>query len=433
MVPYDDAGLPSRYLRELALASTLFKPSADCLISNAHSHSTMSDPEPDSRLGRFVEIPVAGETVRAFVPPPLPPAPPIDVLVLLDPLSLAERALGRLDGITTLLPRQELFLYMYVRKEAVLSSQIEGTQSTLSDLLRFETEAQAGQPIDDIREVSNYVDAMMYGLERLETLPLSLRLIREMHERLLRSGRGGTKNPGEFRRSQNWIGGTRPGNALFVPPPPVELDACLDAFERFMHEEGSRLPALIKAGLLHVQFETIHPFLDGNGRIGRLLITLYLCVNGVLRKPLLYLSLYLKTHRTDYYRLLQEVRERGAWEAWLEFFLSGVADTANQAFDAATRIVDLFKEDRERITAESDRAGSALRVHDLFQQNPYLTANRLVQQTGLSAPTVNAALADLERSGILEEITGRKRGRVFSYRHYLAILSEGTDPLPPAI
>jgi Fic family protein len=393
----------------------------------------MSDPEPNSRLGRFVEIPVAGETVRAFVPPPLPPAPSIDVLVLLDPLSLAERALGRLDGITMLLPRQELFLYMYVRKEAVLSSQIEGTQSTLSDLLRFETEAQGGQPIDDIREVSNYVDAMMYGLERLETLPLSLRLIREMHERLLRSGRGGTKNPGEFRRSQNWIGGTRPGNALFVPPPPTELDPCLDAFERFMHEEGSRLPALIKAGLLHVQFETIHPFLDGNGRIGRLLVTLYLCVNGVLRKPLLYLSLYLKTHRTDYYRLLQEVREHGAWEAWLEFFLTGVADTANQAFDAATRIVDLFKEDRERITAESDRAGSALRVHDLFQQNPYLTANQLVQKTGLSAPTVNAALADLERSGILEEITGRKRGRVFSYRRYLAILSEGTDPLPPAI
>lgn len=389
----------------------------------------MSDPEENLRLGRFVETPLAGEIVRAFVPPPLPPAPPVDVLALLERLSLAERALGRLDGITMLLPRQELFLYMYVRKEAVLSSQIEGTQSTLSDLLRFEIEAQAGQPIDDIREVSNYVDAMMYGLGRLEKLPLSLRLIREMHERLLQSGRGGTKNPGEFRRSQNWIGGTRPGNALFVPPPTTELDACLDALERFMHEEDSRLPALIKAGLLHVQFETIHPFLDGNGRIGRLLVTLYLCVNGVLRKPLLYLSLYLKTHRNDYYRLLQEVRERGAWEAWLEFFLTGVADTANQAFDAATRIVELFKEDRERITAKSERAGSALRVHELLQQNPYLTANRLVERTGLTAPTVNAALADLERLGIAEEVTGRRRGRVFGYRRYLAILSEGTDPL----
>jgi Fic family protein len=390
----------------------------------------MTDSNANQRLGRYVETPVAGEIVRAFVPPPLPPKPQIDILALLDRLSLAERALGRLDGITMLLPRQELFLYMYVRKEAVLSSQIEGTQSTLTDLLRFENQAQTGEPIDDIREVSNYVDAMMYGLERLEELPLSLRLIREMHARLLQSGRGGTKSPGDFRRSQNWIGGSRPGNALYVPPPVTELDACLDALERFIHEDGSQLPALIKAGLLHVQFETIHPFLDGNGRIGRLLVTLYLCVNGVLRKPLLYLSLYLKTHRADYYRLLQEVRENGNWEAWLDFFLAGVAETANQAFEAATRIVDLFKEDRERITNESDRAGSTLRIHDLFQQNPFLTSNQLVQKTGLSAPTVNAALADLEKMGIVEEITGRKRGRVFSYRRYLAILSEGTDPLP---
>lgn len=390
----------------------------------------MTDSNPDQRLGRYVETPVAGEMVRAFVPPPLPPKPQIDVLALLDRLSLAERALGRLDGITMLLPRQELFLYMYVRKEAVLSSQIEGTQSTLTDLLRFENQAQTGEPIDDIREVSNYVDAMMYGLERLEELPLSLRLIREMHARLLQSGRGDTKSPGDFRRSQNWIGGSRPGNALYVPPPVTELDACLDALERFMHEDSSRLPALIKAGLLHVQFETIHPFLDGNGRIGRLLVTLYLCVNEVLRKPLLYLSLFLKTHRADYYRLLQEVRENGNWEAWLDFFLAGVAETANQAFEAATRIVDLFKEDRERITNESDRAGSTLRIHDLFQQNPFLTSNQLVQKTGLSAPTVNAALADLEKMGLVEEITGRKRGRVFSYQRYLAILSEGTDPLP---
>ncbi|GAJ29316.1 Fic family protein [Acidomonas methanolica] len=393
----------------------------------------MSVSTPNLRSGRLGETPVAGEIVRAFVPPPLPPQPPIDVLALLERLSLAERALGRLDGITMLLPRQELFLYMYVRKEAVLSSQIEGTQSTLSDLLRFETEAQNGQPIDDVREVSNYVDAMMYGLERLKELPLSLRLIREMHARLLQDGRGATKNPGEFRRSQNWIGGTRPGNALFVPPPPTEMNDCLAALEHFMHEDSSRLPALIKAGLLHVQFETIHPFLDGNGRIGRLLVTLYLCVNGVLRTPLLYLSLYLKTHRAEYYRLLQDVREHGAWEAWLDFFLAGIADTANQAFDAATRIVNLFKEDRERITIQSDRAGSALRIHDLFQQNPFLTANQLTRQTGLSAPTVNAALADLERLGIVEEITGRKRGRVFSYQSYLAILSEGTEPLPTSI
>lgn len=390
----------------------------------------MIDSTSNLRLGRFAETPVAGEIVRAFVPPPLPPVPTIDVLGLLERLSLAERALGRLDGITMLLPRQELFLYMYVRKEAVLSSQIEGTQSTLSDLLRFETEARAGQPIDDIREVSNYVDALMFGLERLHDLPLSLRLIREIHAKLLQSGRGGTKSPGEFRRSQNWIGGTRPGNALFVPPPVRELDASLDALERFIHEDQSRLPALIKAGLLHVQFETIHPFLDGNGRVGRLLVTLFLCANGVLQTPLLYLSLFLKTHRADYYRLLQEVREHGNWEAWLDFFLAGVAETANQAFDAATRIVDLFKQDRDRITAESDRAGSALRIHDLLQQNPFLTATHIVRQTGLSMPTVNAALTDLERCGIVEEVTGRKRGRVFGYRRYLTILNEGTDPLP---
>ncbi|ROQ91553.1 Fic family protein [Delftia acidovorans] len=390
----------------------------------------MPDSPTSQRLGRFIETSAAGEKVRAFVPPPLPPEPAIDVLALLEKLSLAERALGRLDGITMLLPRQELFLYMYVRKEAVLSSQIEGTQSTLSDLLRFEAEAQAGQPIDDIREVSNYVDAMMYGLERLRDLPLSLRLIREMHGRLLQSGRGGTKSPGEFRRSQNWIGGTRPGNALFVPPPVNELGPCLDAFERFMHEDASRLPALIKAGLLHVQFETLHPFLDGNGRIGRLLVTLYLCINGVLNKPLLYLSLFLKTHRAEYYRLLQEVRENGNWEAWLDFFLTGVAQTANQAFEAATHIVDLFRQDRERIATEGERANSTLRIHDLFQLNPFLTSNQLVRQTGLSSPTVNTALADLQRLGIIEEVTGRKRGRVFSYRRYLSVLNEGTDPLP---
>jgi Fic family protein len=278
--------------------------------------------------------------------------------------------------------------------------------------------------------VSNYVDAMMYGLERLAEIPLSLRLIREMHARLLQSGRGGTKNPGEFRLSQNWIGGSRPGNALFVPPPVGELDACLDQFERFIHEDTSRLPPLVKAGLLHVQFETIHPFLDGNGRIGRLLVTLYLCVEGVLRKPLLYLSLYLKTHRADYYRLLQEVREHGAWEAWLEFFLVGIAETANQAFDAATRIAELFKRDRERITVESERAGSSLRVHDLLQQNPFATPTALAERTGLTAPTINAALADLQRLGVVDEVTGRRRSRVFGYRAYLDILNEGTTPIP---
>ena len=390
----------------------------------------MLQPNPETaRLGRYVETIAGGEAVRAFVPPPLPPTPPIALLPLLEKLSAAERALGRLDGITVLLPSHELFLCMYVRKEAVLSSQIEGTQSTLTDLLRFETDAEAAQPIDDIREVSNYVDAMMYGLDRLAELPLSLRLIRELHERLLHSGRGAKTNPGEFRRSQNWVGGTRPGNALYVPPPVSELAGSLDAFERFLHEEASGLPPLIKAGLLHVQFETIHPFLDGNGRVGRLLITLYLCVHGALRKPLLYLSLYLKTHRAEYYRLLQEVRERGAWEAWLAFFLEGIAETANQAFEAATRIVDLFRRDRERIMTQAERVSSALRVHDFLQQMPIMTANRLVQQTGLTAPTVNLALADLQALGIVAEITGRRRGRIFGYSAYLGILNEGTNPI----
>jgi len=390
----------------------------------------MTESEFSQRLGRVVSTTLAGETVNAFVPPPLPPVPEIDVLSILKPLGEAERALGRLDGISALLPRQELFLYMYVRKEAVLSSQIEGTQSTLSDLLKYETEAKAGNPVDDIREVSNYVDAMMFGLERMESLPLSLRLIREMHGLLLQGGRGGSMSPGQFRRSQNWIGGTRPGNALYVPPPITEMNACLNAMEAFFHETSSGMPPLLKAGLLHVQFESIHPFLDGNGRMGRLLITLFLCSNRVLKRPLLYLSLYLKSHRTDYYRLLQEVREHGAWEAWLEFFLNGVAETANQAFEAATQIIDLFRADRERIAEQGARVSSALRIFEHFQMSPFLTSGQLVGKSALTAPTVNSALADLERLGILQEITGRKRGRVYCYRKYLDLLGEGTDPLP---
>jgi Fic family protein len=377
-----------------------------------------------TRLGKYIETTAGGEHVRAYVPPPLPPDPPIQIETLLGRLSAADRALGRLDGITTLLPDKALFLYMYVRKEAVLSSQIEGTQSTLSDLLLFETEAEAGTPIDDIREVSNYVDAMMYGLERMKDLPLSLRLIREMHERLMKESRGGTKSPGEFRTSQNWIGGTRPGNAAYVPPPVTELNSCLDAFEKFIHADTPNLPLLIKAGLLHVQFESIHPFLDGNGRLGRLLITLYLCAQHGLREPLLYLSLFFKQNRTDYYRLLQEVRERGTWEPWLEFFLDGVAHTADQAFDSAIRITELFRADREHIVSAGERAGSALRLHELFQTNPYLTAGAAVKRSGLTMPTVNSALAELERLGVVTEITGRKRGRVFCYKAFLSILSE---------
>jgi len=385
--------------------------------------------KPDSirkaRLGRYIETSVANERVRSFVPPPLPPKPPINIESLLDRLSAADRALGRLDGVTMLLPDKALFLYMYVRKEAVLSSQIEGTQSSLSDLLRFETEAVSGAPMDDIREVSNYVDAMMYGLDRLRDLPISLRLMREMHARLMKGARGGKKHPGEFRKSQNWVGGTRPGNAAYVPPPVNELMATLGALEKFIHADTPSIPPLIKAGLIHVQFESIHPFLDGNGRLGRLLITLLLCWKRILAEPLLYLSLYFKKHRADYYRLLQEVRERGAWEAWLEFFLDGVAQTADQAFETAMRIADLFKADRDRIAATGDRAGSISRLHELLQQSPYLTAPAAVEKSGLTMPTVNSAFAELQRLSIVTEVTGRRRGRVYSYKAFVDILNDG--------
>jgi Fic family protein len=376
------------------------------------------------RPGSYFETAAGGEKLRAFVPPPLPPGPPLELSGLLERLSAADRALGRLDGISQLLPDKELFLYMYVRKEAVLSSQIEGTQSTLNDLLRFESEAAAGAPIDDIREVSNYVSAMMHGLERLQIFPLSLRLIREMHAILLDSGRGSTMAPGEFRTTQNWIGGTRPGNAAYVPPPPHLLSPALDHFEKFMHAETPSIPPLVKAGLLHVQFESIHPFLDGNGRLGRLLVTLFLCAQGVLREPMLYLSLYFKTHRAAYYRLLQEVRERGAWEAWLEFFLEGVAETANQAFETAIGITELFARDRTRILDGAARASSALLLHDALKASPFATSAALVGRTGLTMPTVNSALKQLQTLGIVEEITGKRRGRVFAYRQYLAVLQD---------
>ena len=374
------------------------------------------------RLGEFYETATGGEAVRAYVPPPLPPDPPLELASLLERLSAADRALGRLDGISLLLPNKELFLYMYVRKEAVLSSQIEGTQSTLNDLLRFESDATDGLPIDDIREVSNYVSAMMHGLERMKTLPLSLRLIREMHSMLLDSGRGAGMAPGEFRTTQNWIGGTRPGNAVYVPPPPHLLMQSLDQFEKFIHAETPSVPPLIKAGLLHVQFESIHPFLDGNGRLGRLLITLFLCAKGVMHEPLLYLSLYFKTHRADYYRLLQEVRERGAWEAWFEFFLNGVTETANEAFDTATKIATLFAKDREQIGAAAERTSSALQVQAALKTSPFATAAAMVSKTGLTMPTVNGALEQLLKLGIVEEVTGKRRGRVFGYREYLSIL-----------
>ena len=386
--------------------------------------------EKNSRFGTFVSKTAVGETVRAFVPPPLPPDPPVDLTGLYPQLDRANQALGRLDGLTTLLPDTRLFLYLYVRKEALLSSQIEGTKSSFSDLLLFENEAVPGVPIDDVEEVSNYVAAMQHGLRRIKGgFPVSLRLIREIHAILLRGGRGANKTPGEFRRSQNWIGGSRPGNAAFVPPPPERMMECLDRFEHFLHDEKHNLPVLVEAGLIHVQFETIHPFLDGNGRLGRLLITLHLCAKGTLREPLLYLSLYFKTHRQRYYDLLQRVRTEGVWEEWLEFFLEGTETTARQAADAAVQILHLFEGDRKKIRTMGRKAASALAIHEYLQAHPLTKIGPAAKDLKLSIPTVTSALETLTKLRIAKESTGRRRDRLFTYPRYMHILGEGTEPL----
>jgi Fic family protein len=317
--------------------------------------------------GRLVTtLALGGETVRAFHPAPLPPSPPLAI-----------------DG-----------------------------------------------PLGDVIEVSNYVAALNHGLQRVrDGFPLSIRLLREIHERLLRGGRGAEKEPGELRRSQNWIGGSRPGSAAFVPPPPQDVADCLGALERWLHDVPERTPPLLKAALAHVQFETIHPFLDGNGRVGRLLVTLLLCAEGVLSEPLLYLSLYLKQHRATYYELLGRVRTDGDWEAWVRFFAEGVRETAAGAVATAQRLVRLFQDDRARIQELGRAAGSALRLHEALQERPLAPAALLAQRTGLSVPAVNNTLALLERLGVVREITGRRRDRLYSYAAYLQILGEGTEPL----
>lgn len=382
--------------------------------------------------GRYETTAAGGETVRAFVPAPLPPDPPLDLCGARG--RLLERALlacGRLDGVTALLPDPDLFLYAYVRREAVLSSQIEGTQSSLSDLLLFELDEAPGVPFDDVVEVSGYVAALEHGMERLRGgFPLSNRLLREMHEKLLASGRGADKQPGEFRRTQNWLGGTRPGNARFVPPPPRRVEDCMASLERAIHAEDELvLPDLVKAALVHAQFETVHPFLDGNGRVGRLLIVLMLFDAGVLDQPLLYLSLYLKQHRDEYYRLLDSVRHEGDWEAWLDFFLEGVETTATSAVETAHRLLALFRDDAARVRTLGRAAANALRVFDALRDRPLANLNALTESTGASYPTVARAVEALEDLGIVREITGRRRERVFAYRRYLDILGEGTEPL----
>ncbi len=383
--------------------------------------------------GHILRGATSPEAFFAFIPAPLPPEPPLEISPdIQELLEQANRALGRLDGVGALLPDTNLFLYSYIRKEALLSSQIEGTQSSFSDLLLYENKEAPGVPLDDVQEVSNYVQAMEHGLQRIrEGFPLSLRLLREVHAILLSEGRGSHQSPGEFRRSQNWIGGSRPGNARYVPPPPEMVMDCLGALEKFLHNDPSPTPTLIKAALTHVQFESIHPFLDGNGRVGRLLMTLLLCAEGAMAEPLLYLSLYLKSNRESYYNLLQQIRETGNWEAWLRFFLLGVWETAEQGAAASRTILQLFREDRQRIEELGRSASSALRVFSQLQATPLLSISRIAETSELSTPTVVTAVNNLETLGIARELTGRKRDRLYVYGNYLDVLNEGVEPLRP--
>jgi Fic family protein len=374
----------------------------------------------------YVTSTLSGERVRAFVPPPLPPSlKKLDVASLQAILAEANQAIGRLDGMTSALPDLRLFLFSYVRKEAVLSSQIEGTQSSLSDLLLYENAETPGVPLDDVQEVSNYVAALNHGLKRLrDGFPLSLRLIREIHEVLLSKGRGSHAQPGQFRKSQNWIGGSRPGNAAYVPPPPEYVLDCMGQLETFIHQEGPALPLLVRAGLVHAQFESIHPFLDGNGRVGRLLIIFMLCAEEVLREPVLYLSLFFKKHRRLYYDRLNGTRGGEGWTEWLDFFLQGVRDTANQAARTADSIDRLFRKDKEKIELFGRGAASALLIYRYAQANPLFSIKNAARETKVSFPTASSAVARMIETGILRESSGKRRDRLFLYKSYLDILNQ---------
>ncbi len=389
------------------------------------------------RAGRFIKQP---EGFRAFIPEPLPPRPPVQMdSELVGLLSQADRALGRLDGVATVLPNPDLFVAMYVRQEAVLSSQIEGTQSTLEDVLEFEIDAVSGKRSRprDVEEVVNYVKAMNYGLSRIAELPLSLRLIRELHAKLLEGVRGTERTPGEFRRSQNWIGpaGCTPATATFVPPPVPDMNEAMGNLERFLHD--TTLPALVHCGLAHAQFETIHPFLDGNGRIGRLLITFLLCERKILHRPLLYLSLYLKANRAQYYDRLTAVRTDGDWEGWLRFFLKGVYDVSQSATETARQIADLREEHRRRLSERLRRgSGLAVRLLDVLFQQPIISVALVADQLGVSVTAANKLVAQLEDLELLKNVTGQRRNRTFRYEPYMAVfdaisLSAG-GPTAPA-
>ncbi|KPK44257.1 MAG: cell filamentation protein Fic [Planctomycetes bacterium SM23_25] len=377
-----------------------------------------------NRAGNFVEQPGG---FKAFIPSPLPPDPPIRLSKeLWKVLSRADLALGRLDGAANILPNPDLFVAMYVRKEAVLSSQIENTQASLADVIEYEAKVSSHRPLPpDVGEVFNYVRAMNHGLNRLEHLPLSLRLIREIHGILMEGVRGGQRAPGEFRREQNWIGpdGTNLQGAVFIPPPVPEMHESLHQFERYLHQD-EKLPDLVKVGLVHAQFETIHPFLDGNGRIGRLLITFLLCQTGVLKRPLLYLSQYLTKHKQGYYDWLMAVRLRGDWEGWLQFFLEGIARVATEAADKARRITALRQTHQEKIATRGRIKPTCLRLLDLLYQAPILSAKNVEKWLKVSQPTAHSLVKHLEGIDLLREITGRARDRVYRYEEYWKLLNE---------
>jgi Fic family protein len=389
-----------------------------------------SPSRPSDRAGRFVAVGTPPDGYAVFDPRPLPPDPPLALDKATERLlERANQALGRLDGITMLLPDPQTLLYTYIRKEAVLSSQIEGTQSSLSDLLLFEADVAPGVPVGDVEETANYLIALRHGVDSVTSgrLPISSRLLREVHGLLLDGARGGDKAPGEYRRIQNWLGGAQPADARFVPPQPQEVPNAIAALERFIHDEDGELPVLIKAALAHAQFETIHPFLDGNGRVGRLLITLMLCAEGVLERPLLYLSLYFKQHRDLYYDRLQRIRTDGEWEEWVAFFLRGVLDVATSATETTRNIVSLVERDRAAVGALGKSATTAGRILEHAIQRVILTPKSVQKATDLTAPPIYSAIRRLEEAGILHEATGRRRNRVYVYTQYLALLNAGTE------
>ena len=381
------------------------------------------------RAGKFVIQPAG---YRAFVPKPLPPSPAIrydeEIQSL---LSKADRSLARLDGITTVLPNPDLFIAMYVKKEALLSSQIEGTQASLEGVLEFEADLIPKESLDEIKEVIHYVKALNYGMGRLKELPMSLRLIKEIHKILLEETRGAHRNPGQFRRSQNWIGppGFPLSDAIFVPPPPDQVMPAMGELEKFLHQE-SNIPPLVKIGLIHAQFETIHPFLDGNGRIGRLLITFYLFWKEILSKPLLYLSFYLKKKRPEYYDLLMKVRIDGAWEEWITFFLKGISETSEEAAKSAREIIQLKEKLMAELYKSSIASIYAVRLIDLLFEIPLISTKEIIDKLKISKETANELVKKFEKIGILKEITGKQRYKKYSFKRYIEIIARGTKSEP---